>query len=251
MWQMTLRAYRFRLFFTELKQKQTHLWLGLKENFTWCLISSFLFPVKGESEVCYVDLRYIFWCLSRPLCVLSYQPLQNGKRMWVLWKDEDNEWQQAVEMAWLFPGSPCLRVEMVTEPREPWSRVQVNKQRTVGCIMISEHWGVCLLRWGFCRGDWTEEWLLLFKGDSGDVIACFPFFFFFWNVLWNAPKNESRTASLSWTRRERPTGFWGEPGIVLSKSVWILRKILLRNRLKFLLSFKGIQAMEEWKNGDK
>lgn len=159
--------------------------------------------------------------------------------MWLLWKDEDNEWQQAVEMAWLLPGPVCLRVEMVAASGEPWSGVQVNKQHTVGCIMISEHRGVCLLRWGFCRGGWTEEWLLLFKWYSGDVIGCFSFSLFFWNVLWNALRSESWTTSLSWTRRERPTGFWGKPGIVPSKSVPILRKILLRNRLKlqfFLLN---------------
>lgn len=56
MWGTTLGAYRFRLFLTRLKQKQTRLWLGQKENFTWYLISSSLFPVKGESEVYYVDL---------------------------------------------------------------------------------------------------------------------------------------------------------------------------------------------------
>lgn len=60
MWDMTLGAYRFRLFFTGLKQKQTRLWLGLKENFTWSLIFSFLLPAKGESEVYYVDLALHF-----------------------------------------------------------------------------------------------------------------------------------------------------------------------------------------------
>lgn len=150
------------------------------------LVPHFFFPPSYRVKVRYIKLtwRCIFWCLSRPLRVLSYQSLENGKRMWLLWKDEDNEWQQAVEMAWLLPGSVCLGIGMVAEPGEPWSRVQVNKQRTVGCIMISERWGVCLLRWGFCRGGWTEEWLLLFKGgdgggDSGDVIACFSFCFFF------------------------------------------------------------------------
>lgn len=52
---MTFGAYRFRVFFTRLKQKQLCLELGLKENFTWYLIYLFLFPVKGESEVYYVD----------------------------------------------------------------------------------------------------------------------------------------------------------------------------------------------------
>lgn len=177
--------YRFRRFFSRLKQKQTHLWLGLKENFHGAsfLLPSFLLRVKARHIT--LTWRYIFWGLSRPLCVLSYQSLQNGKRMWLLWRDEDNEWQQAVEMAWLLPGSVCLRVEMVAEPGEQWSTVQVNKQHTVGCIMISEHWGVCLLRWGFCRRGWTEEWLLLFKGDSGDVIDCFSF----WNVLRDATRS--------------------------------------------------------------
>ena len=228
---MTFKTYRFKLFFTWLKQKQTCLWLCLKENFTWYLISSFLLPVKSESEVYYVDLALHFLVPVPPImCFIISIPVKWKTDVAVMegWR----QWVAAGGWNGLITSRPvCLRVEMVAASGEPWSWVQVNKQRTVGCIMISEHRGVCLLRWGFCRGGWTEEWLLLFKGDSGDVIACFSFFLFFWNALWNALRSESWTASLSWTRRERPTGFWGKPGIVSSKSVPILRKILLRNRL--------------------
>lgn len=36
--------------------------------------------------------------------------------------------------------------------RTSGSTVQVNKQHTVGCIMILKHCRVCLLGWGFFRG---------------------------------------------------------------------------------------------------
>lgn len=77
MWEKMLRAYRFRLFFSGLKQKQTRLWLGLKQNFTWCLISSFFLPVKGESEVYYVDLAVHFLLPVLPImCFIISIPLK-------------------------------------------------------------------------------------------------------------------------------------------------------------------------------
>lgn len=60
------KTYRFKLFFM-LKQKQTHLWLCLKETFTWYFISSFHLPVKGESEVYYVDLALHFLVSVPPI----------------------------------------------------------------------------------------------------------------------------------------------------------------------------------------
>lgn len=56
MWEIMRRAYRFRLFFIERQQKQTHLWLGLKRNVTLCLISPSLIPAEGEREVYHAEL---------------------------------------------------------------------------------------------------------------------------------------------------------------------------------------------------
>lgn len=86
------RSIQIQAILTELKQKQTRLWLGLKENFTWCLISSFLLPVKGESEVYYVDLVLHFlvpvppimrFIISIPAKWKTDVAVMEGWRQWV------------------------------------------------------------------------------------------------------------------------------------------------------------------------
>lgn len=82
--------------------------------------------------------RYTFWCPSCPLWALSYQFLWNVKRMWLLWKDEDNEWQQAAEMAWLLPGSVSLMGAMVAELED--SIVQSSNKQTAYSGLQTDFW---------------------------------------------------------------------------------------------------------------
>ena len=104
-----------------------------------------LLPVRSESDVYYVDLALLF-SGACPAHYVFYHinplKMENGCGCYGRMKTMSGSRQ--LKWPWLLPGS-VWKSEMVAEPGEPWSRVQVNKQHsTAGRIMISEHWGVCL-----------------------------------------------------------------------------------------------------------
>lgn len=155
-----------------------------------------------------------FWCLSSRLCILSYQSLENGKRMFLLWGDEDRKWQQAVETVWLLPGPACPWVKMVAEPGEQWFKQTPHR------VLHYNFWtlGVHLLTW--VGAEKTK-----LKSDSFVQVEQYKCnFLWVVNVFKNTLRSVSQTTNFLWTEGERAIDFRRIFNAIWSQSVQFLRK---------------------------